>query len=97
MEFSSNIPKYIKTVQLLFDYYKYLENINYEIEKLTKIYLENVEVEISKLNDCYLPFHRRMFINCVYNDSLIRDFIICMFNYFGGHCFYLKHYEKTHR
>lgn len=96
MEFSSNIPRYLHTVELLYEYYKHLENINHEIEKLTKIYLENFNNEASKLNECYLPFHRKMFINCVYNDSLIRDFIICMFNYFKGHHFYQKHYTQAH-
>ena len=58
VQFSKFVQKYIKTINKLYQHYKYLELINFEIEKLTKIYLDNY---IDKDKQRYinnLRFHR---------------------------------------
>lgn len=90
-----NNKKIIKIINLLYEFYKSLESINFEIEKLTKIYLENF-LENSQLFsfDTFL-FHRKMFINRVYNDNVIHAFIIKYYNYFKNSYFNQSNYEKT--
>ena len=39
--FGPNCKKYTKAIEYLHDHYKLVENVNFEIEKLTRLYLEN--------------------------------------------------------
>lgn len=93
--FSKFPKKYFKIINELFFYYKYLENINFEIEKLTRIYLDNYIDKNKKFSFDTLQFHKKMFIDKVYNDSLIRKFIIYLFEFFKKNHFYLNKFSSS--
>ena len=66
-----------------------------EIEKLTRIYLENYIEKDKPLSFDTLLFHRSMFINNVYKDTLIHSFIEYLVEYFKQKTFYWNHYPKA--
>jgi hypothetical protein len=92
----SKFPKaYYNTINELFFCYKHLESINFEIEKLTRIYLDNHIDNNKKFSFDTLQFHKKMFIDKVYNDSVIRKFIIYLYEFFRNNHFYLNKFNSS--
>ncbi len=96
-EFCKHSKKYIETIDLLFAYYKHLETINFEIDKLTKIYLENYIDREKQLSLNTLRFHQKMFINCVYNDSIIHDVIFFLIKFVENNNFSGQYYTRSEK
>jgi hypothetical protein len=92
--FSSSSQQYIKIIDLLYQHYKHLEQVNIEIEKLTHIYLNNYLSDGSSIDFDTFNFHSRMFVACVYNDRLIHEFILFIYNTFKSNTFYINKYSK---
>ena len=92
--FSSASRQYIKIIDLLYQHYKHLEQVNIEIEKLTHIYLNNYLSEGSSIDYDTFNFHSRMFVACVYNDRIIHEFILFIYNTFKSNTFYMNKYSK---
>lgn len=83
-------------IDILYDCYKNLENINVEIENLTIAYLNNfLESSQTKSFQDTLEFHRKLFITCIYKDSYIHNFIIFLFKFFYSSNFNNEKYQDA--
>lgn len=92
--FSKAIRNYTELIDLLFDSYQHLENVNYEIEKLTKIYLENYIEKSESVDFDTLLFHKSMFINNVYKDERIHTVIEELYEFFCRNSFYSRNFRE---
>ena len=92
--FSSASKGYISVIELLYQQYKHLEQINLEIEKLTHIYLNNYLNDGASIDFDTFNFHSRMFVACVYNDRLIHEFILFIYKTLKNSNFYLNNYPR---
>jgi hypothetical protein len=69
-----------------------LDNVNKEIEKLTYNYLKLFLKETKDENMDNFSFYSKMFLACVYNDTLIKEFLVFLYNTFRRNKFYGEHY-----
>ena len=93
LPFSKAIRQYRGLIDLLFNSYQHLENVNYEIEKLTKIYLENYIEKKESIDFDTLFYHKSMFINNVYKDEKIHVVIEELYEFFCRNSFYSKNFR----
>ena len=95
--FGPNCKKYTKAIEYLHDHYKFVENVNFEIEKLTRLYLENFqEKRKNKISFDSFLFHKRMFINCVYNEPIIHSFVVSVVSFFKQNNFYAQKFQASY-
>ncbi len=83
INYSKNYKKYTKLVNKLHEYFKYLEQVNFEVEKLAKIYIENYIEKKENLNLNHLMRHRKMLIIEVFSDNCLLNlirFILCLYD-----------------
>lgn len=78
-KFGPNCKKYVKAVALLFDHFKLVENVNFEIEKLTRLYLDNFLERRKNVSFPYLLTMLRklvLTVSCSIRDSSSTMFTI---------------------
>lgn len=91
--FPKAVKQYSSLVDLLFDSYRHLETVNYEIEKLTKLYLDNYVKKTDALDFDTQLFHKSMFVNNVYKDGLVQTAIEELYAFFCKSAFYNRNFE----
>lgn len=95
--FGPNCKSYTKAIATLHEHYKLVENVNFEIEKLTRLYLENfLEKRKNKISFDSFLFHKRMFINCVYNEPVIHSFVVSVVSFFKQNNFYAQNFQASY-
>ena len=95
--FGPNCKSYTKAIATLHEHYKLVENVNFEIEKLTRQYLENfLEKRKNKISFDSFLFHKRMFINCVYNEPVIHSFVVSVVSFFKQNNFYAQNFQASY-
>lgn len=91
LPFLSHAKKYQSVVNTLYSQFKHLEQVNVEIEKLTrhfiKFFLEKHSYECEGFN-----FHSRLFVIYIYNNQLIFRFFDQLFKTFKRNRFYEEKY-----
>lgn len=92
--FLSCPKKYERVVEELFNQFKHLEQVNSEIEKLTRhfiqFFMEKSSYECEGFN-----FHSRLFVIYVYNNQLIFRFFDTLFRMFKRNVFFENKYSET--
>lgn len=91
--FRSNSRGYCEVIHTIFDYYRLVEGISREIEKMNALYIENF-LESSKDFegfDCY----KRMFVKYVYKEKYINGFIQEVLTYFRESPFYASKFTSA--
>lgn len=95
--FGPNCKSYTKAIATQHEHYKLVENVNFEIEKLTRQYLENfLEKRKNKISFDSFLFHKRMFINCVYNEPVIHSFVVSVVSFFKQNNFYAQNFQASY-
>lgn len=96
--FGPNCNSYTKAITTLHEHYKLVENVNFEIEKQTRQYQENfLEKRKNKISFDSFLFHKRMFINCVYNEPVIHSFVVSVVSFFKQNNFYAQNFQASYQ
>ena len=94
---------YLSAIDALYEHFKIFEAANTEVDKLSKVYLEKYLGNSSNVIFCFLMnkigldrlfFHKRIFIDCVYNDELINSFVKSMVKFFNKNKFYAEKFKN---
>lgn len=93
--FGANRRLYVKAIDALYEHFKIFEAANTEVDKLSKVYLEKyLGASSNKIALDRLFFHKKIFIDCVYNDHLVNSFIKSLVKFFSKNKFYAKKFSK---
>lgn len=95
--FGSNRKLYVSAIDALYDHFKIFEAANTEVDKLSKVYLEKYLGNSSNIGLDRLFFHKRIFIDCVYNNELINSFVKSMVKFFNKNKFYAEKFKNSQK
>lgn len=91
--FRSNSRGYCEVIHAIYQYYKLVDSISVQIEKLNNLYIDNFLENSKDFEgfDCY----KRMFVKYVYKEKYINGFINEVLTYFRDSPFYAEKFYSS--
>lgn len=92
--FTKNMRRLSQALSEIKDCFKFLENVNYEVEKLTLSYLKNKASPSEEEVQEVLCLNKKLFVESVFQEPLVKNFFIQLKSFYHYSHFYRTRNES---